>query len=265
MKKIFLSLVAVSMLAASCAQQSANLTEQSSKKDSAAFSVGVFIAEQCQRYGTNPDLGNIEKAVNDVYNSNSEKIQKMYSYVNAAEIAQQAFHGMDSTLNPQLIIAGVKASMDKATDLDIEGANQVIMSYIEEKAQKASEDFMVNIDKMEGIKKTDSGIRYIVEKQGEGQITDKDKVKVDYTLYGYDGKEIDSSVSRKEPLEVQLPSGVVPGFAEAIQLVGVGGKLKVWIPSELGYGAQGAGRDIAPNQILIFDIEVLEKLPADKK
>ena len=71
------------------------------------------------------------------------------------------------------------------------------------------------------------------------------------------GKEFDSSYSRGEPISFPL-NGVIPGWTEGMQLVGEGGMIELWIPSKLGYGARGAGRDIPPNATLHFVVELIK-------
>jgi len=80
-------------------------------------------------------------------------------------------------------------------------------------------------------------------------------VRVHYTGSLMDGKEFDSSL-KGEPVEFPLAS-VIPGWTEALQLMPVGSKFKIWLPAELAYGANGMGEDIKPFSTLIFDVELL--------
>ncbi len=94
--------------------------------------------------------------------------------------------------------------------------------------------------------------------QGDGPVpTAEDKVRVHYKGTLIDGKQFDSSYDRGEPAVFSLNGGVIKGFAEAIELMPVGSKYRVVIPSDLAYGEQGAGGDIGPNATLIFEIELL--------
>jgi len=138
----------------------------------------------------------------------------------------------------------------------------------EEKAAKAlekSKAFLAENAKKPGVKVLDSGVQYQVIREGSGTPpTLDDKVKVHYEGHTIDGKKFDSSYDRGEPATFAL-KGVVKGFSEALTHMKPGAKWKVYIPPELGYGKRGAGNVIGPNEVLIFDLELLEVLPPDKK
>lgn len=107
-------------------------------------------------------------------------------------------------------------------------------------------------------KRTDSGIYYVVEKEGKGESPQlSSTVKVHYHGTLLDGTVFDSSVDRGTPAEFQL-GGVVKGWQESVPLLKPGGKGKFFIPSGLAYGERGAGQSIPPNSVLAFDIELLE-------
>lgn len=110
----------------------------------------------------------------------------------------------------------------------------------------------------EGVKTTGSGLQYKVIKEGAGKTAGlNDTVTVKYRGTLTNGTEFDNS--EKHGGTVSFPvGGVVPGWTEALQLMKVGSKLQLAIPSELAYGEQGAGRDIGPNSVLLFDIELVE-------
>lgn len=105
-----------------------------------------------------------------------------------------------------------------------------------------------------------SGLKYVEEKEGAGKEAKVgDKVSVHYTGRLKNGKKFDSSRDRGQPFEFNLGAGmVIKGWDEGIQGMKVGGKRKLIIPPELGYGARGAGRVIPPNAELTFDVELLE-------
>jgi len=105
---------------------------------------------------------------------------------------------------------------------------------------------------------TDSGLEYQMLREGDGASpTMNDDVVVHYRGTLTDGSQFDASYDRGEPNTFPV-DGVIPGFGEALQLMSVGGHIRVTIPSELAYGEEGAGEVIGPNETLIFEIELLE-------
>ncbi len=145
------------------------------------------------------------------------------------------------------------------------GRQQAAQAKAAEKAKGESASYFEELKKNPAIKSTPSGLYYEVIAEGTGpKPKPTDTVKVHYTGKLVDGTKFDSSVDRGEPAEFPL-NGVIPGWTEGLQLVGVGGKLKLHIPSQLGYGEQGAGGMIPPNATLVFDVELLEiKAPEPK-
>lgn len=149
--------------------------------------------------------------------------------------------------------------------LDEQQANTCIMNYMQKaKAEKSSgnkkigEEFLAANKTKPGVITTASGLQYIVMKEGTGAkpgLTDKVKVHYHGTLI--DGRVFDSSVDRGQPIELTV-NGVIPGWTEALQLMSVGSKWKLFIPSNLAYGDQQAGPLIAPGSTLIFEVELLD-------
>jgi FKBP-type peptidyl-prolyl cis-trans isomerase len=106
---------------------------------------------------------------------------------------------------------------------------------------------------------TPSGLKYVDQVVGTGEVAVAGKtVSVHYTGWLENGKKFDSSVDRGQPFSFPLGGGrVIKGWDEGVQGMKVGGKRKLTIPSNLGYGPQGAGGVIPPNATLIFDVELL--------
>ncbi len=107
---------------------------------------------------------------------------------------------------------------------------------------------------------TDSGLKYEILQEGEGtEATSGKSVAVHYTGWLEDGTKFDSSVDRNSPFSFSLGAGmVIQGWDEGVNGMKIGEKRKLTIPSDLGYGASGAGGVIPPNATLIFDVELLE-------
>lgn len=115
-------------------------------------------------------------------------------------------------------------------------------------------------DKEKKIVKTDSGLQYQELKEGTGDAAKKgDTVEVHYTGWLKNGKKFDSSLDRGQPFSFKLGAGmVIKGWDEGVQGIKVGGKRKLMIPPELGYGKKGAGDAIPPDADLIFEVELLK-------
>ena len=114
--------------------------------------------------------------------------------------------------------------------------------------------------KEEKVITTKSGLKYVDQKVGDGkEAKSGDTVEVHYTGWLKDGKKFDSSLDRKEPFSFKLGAGkVIKGWDEGVAGMKVGGKRKLMIPPELGYGARGAGNVIPPNAELVFEVELLK-------
>jgi FKBP-type peptidyl-prolyl cis-trans isomerase FklB len=118
--------------------------------------------------------------------------------------------------------------------------------------------FLQKNKERKGVTTTESGLQYEVIKMGTGaKPTAQNTVKVHYVGTLLDGTEFDSSVARKEPATFPV-SGVIQGWTEALQLMPVGSKFKLWLPESIAYGAQGAGEKIKPFSTLVFEVELLE-------
>ena len=135
-------------------------------------------------------------------------------------------------------------------------AEERITKLNEESAQ-AGKKFLEENGKKEGVVTTASGLQYEVIKKADGaQPKSTDVVTVHYEGKLTDGSVFDSSIERGSPIDLPV-SGVIPGWVEGLQLMHVGEKYKLYIPSELAYGAQSPSPAIPANSVLVFDLELL--------
>ena len=171
-----------------------------------------------------------------------------------------------NNLQVEDFVKGLKDVLGGAEpEISYDEAKQVINDYFMnlqkerlELNKKAGEEFL-NINKGKaGVVTLPSGLQYQVLKQGEGaKPAASDKVKCHYHGTLINGTVFDSSVQRGEPAVFGV-SQVIPGWVEALQLMPVGSKWRLFIPSDLAYGEHGAGDAIAPNSALVFDVELLD-------
>ena len=161
---------------------------------------------------------------------------------------------------------GIQDVMEqKKPKMSYEEAQTVINDFFQslqaeggEKAQSEGKAFLEENSKRAEIVTLPSGLQYEIMTEGAGATPKAtDTVKVHYHGTLIDGKVFDSSVNRGEPATFGVTQ-VISGWVEALQLMPVGSKWKLFIPSELAYGAQGAGQAIAPHSTLIFEVELLE-------
>ncbi|WP_207513448.1 FKBP-type peptidyl-prolyl cis-trans isomerase [Longitalea luteola] len=169
-----------------------------------------------------------------------------------------------SNINNQLVVKALAdAKVDKAL-LNETQVNNCIVNYMQkarsDKAlpnKKAGEAFLVENKKKPGVIALPSGLQYQVVKEGTGpKPTIEDQVKVHYHGTLIDGSVFDSSIERGQPITLGLKN-VIPGWTEALQLMPVGSKWKLFIPSDLAYGDNPAGA-IKEGSTLIFDVELIE-------
>ena len=201
--------------------------------------------------------------------SNADSI----SYSIGMNIAQSLKQQGMNNVNTAALASALEATLkEKPTVLSPEMANQVLGLYMQKQyEQRAAESKKVSdVNKKEGeafltenktkpgIVTTASGLQYQIVKEGTGaKPTPNDKVKVHYTGRLISGQVFDSSVERGQPAEFGVTQ-VIAGWTEALQLMPVGSKWKLFIPSALAYGDRGAGADIGPGATLIFDVELLD-------
>lgn len=173
--------------------------------------------------------------------------------------------GLDKLSSKDLGEAMDAVMNNQMTKISKEDATQIYSKAMSELAAKQGagvreegEKFLAENKKRPGVITTNSGLQYEVIKMGDGaKPTISSKVKTHYHGTLTNGKVFDSSVERGEPLSIPV-NGVIAGWTEALQLMPVGSKWKLYIPYNLAYGERGAGADIKPYSALIFEVELLE-------
>ncbi|GAB7256670.1 FKBP-type peptidyl-prolyl cis-trans isomerase [uncultured Polaribacter sp.] len=235
-----LAAVAITVSMFSCGNQVKEVSSLKTELDSVSYAVGLSMSGQ---------------------------LKSNFSEVDKDLLAQGIRNGLDST---NLLIEN--KDIQKVLSTYFQKKQQEQMKEMQEKAEKealakfgenkkAGEEFLAENKNKDGVKTTESGIQYIVLKEGKGEkpAGPNSRVKVHYHGTNLDGKVFDSSVDRGTPAEFGLDQ-VIKGWTEGVQLMKEGAKYKFFIPQELAYGVQQRGENIKPFSTLIFEIELLEVL-----
>jgi len=181
--------------------------------------------------------------------------------------------GIDMDYN--IILQGIRDQLDTTrqalmNDSEFMVAMQELMVEVQRvrslKNLSAQKEFLEKHKTEDDVVSTASGLQYIFLAEGSGPVAkDGDTVSVHYTGTLVDGMKFDSSVDKNQPLVTVLSEGqLIQGWIEMLRLMKKGSKVKVWIPSNLGYGEAGKPPFIAGNSLLIFDMELLDIKPAKK-
>jgi FKBP-type peptidyl-prolyl cis-trans isomerase FklB len=220
MKKVNLLIVSIALILSSC--NNANYKTPETEMEKVSYSLGVNVATGVKAQGIESlDINAISKAINDVFEGNDLDISEEESM----QVLQEYFG---------------KIAAEKQAK-----SSEVGIAFLAENAAK------------EGVTTTESGLQYEILSSGDGAKPNAtDQVTVHYHGMLTDGTVFDSSVDRGEPATFPV-NGVIPGWVEALQLMSVGDKWKLTIPSELAYGDRGAGGLIGPGATLVFEVELL--------
>ena len=191
--------------------------------DSLSYSVGVMLAQTLKQQGLQEvDAAGVASGIKDALAGNDLQID----FHEANALLKKHFEGVHKQQKNQNMAEGKK--------------------FLEENSHR------------EGVVSLPSGLQYEVLKAGSGPSPSAtDKVTVHYQGSLINGKVFDSSIERNEPATFPV-NGVIKGWVEALQLMNVGSKWKLFIPSDLAYGDRGAGADIGPYATLIFEVELLK-------
>lgn len=179
---------------------------------------------------------------------------------------------INTSVNLKNVIAAINDAMSGKAKMTEEDAfnflNEYFMVRIPERMKKIGDDYLANLEKENrNIQKTESGLMYEIIEAGDQEMKptkNEDKVKVIYEGRLMDGKVFDSSIERGDTTEFAL-NRVIRGWGEGMKLIGKGGKIKLYIPSDLGYGQRGMPPAIQGNEPLIFDVTLVDVIPAPEE
>ncbi|HNQ36930.1 MAG: FKBP-type peptidyl-prolyl cis-trans isomerase [Prolixibacteraceae bacterium] len=230
-KSFLLFVAVVSFVATSCQNGGAGKVSLKTDVDSTSYALGILIAQQNKQ------------SLETVPGGDQINIDLL------AEAFRQVLKGDSTLFTPA-------------------ESNEMVSNFFQKMGEKVAQEnleagnaFLEKNKSREGVTTTASGLQYEVITEGTGpKPTAEDMVKVHYHGTLIDGKVFDSSVDRGEPAEFPV-GGVIQGWVEALQLMPVGSKWKIYLPASLAYGERGAGGDIEPNSALVFEVELLEILP----
>ena len=222
----------------SCNTQTVTKKELKSEVDTVSYALGLNMATQLK--------GNFDEMDKDLF------IQGFRNGVDSTSmlLKKEELNGILSAFfNKKKMADQAKAKEEALKKVEVEFAD----------VKKAGEDFLAANKVKEGVKTTESGLQYVVLKEGTGEKpVATSKVKVHYHGTSIDGKVFDSSVDRGTPSEFMV-NAVVKGWTEGLQLMNVGSKYKLFVPQEIAYGGfPRKNGPIKPLEMLIFELELLE-------
>lgn len=233
----------ISMIAASVALTACNDDKKEPAKEAGSAKTGLETTIQKVSYGI---------GLNIATNFKKQNISLDMTAFNKG--MEDGSSGKEPALNQEAIMTAMQEFQKEMME-----KQQAEQAKVSETNKADATKFLAENAKKEGVITTASGLQYKVITKGTGdkKPTAEDTVVVHYKGTLLNGEEFDSSYSRNEP--ATFPVGnVIPGWTEALQLMSVGDKLELYIPSELAYGEGGAGEKIGPNAALKFEVELLE-------
>lgn len=199
------------------------------------------------------------------YKTNEELVSYGIGRQMGDQLASNPFDGVSAAAVAQGVMDALNGVDMPYSNEQMQAAFEAINAQMQAKeAEKsktlaaAGEAFLAENAKKAGVTVTASGLQYEVITQGTGAVpTATSKVKTHYHGTLIDGTVFDSSVNRGQPIDFPV-NGVIAGWTEALQLMPVGSKYRLYIPYNLAYGERGAGASIKPYSALIFDVELID-------
>lgn len=226
MKALLIALVGIALVA--CQTSADDKTVLKNEKDKISYSIGINIGNNFKNQSIDVDVDALVKGIKDAISGNKTLLSE--------KEVQETLTAFQNDMRTK------QAERAKA---------------MAEKNKKEGETFLTENKKKEGIKTTANGLQYKIIKEGSGKKPKStDTVTVHYRGTTIDGTEFDSSYKRGEPTSFPV-NEVIPGWTEALQLMPVGSKWQLFIPSNLAYGERGAGPQIGPNATLLFEVELI--------
>ncbi|HAG49807.1 MAG: hypothetical protein A2X87_01960 [Deltaproteobacteria bacterium GWC2_42_51] len=226
MKALLIALVGIALVA--CQTSADDKTVLKNEKDKISYSIGINIGTNFKNQSIDVDVDALVKGIKDAISGNKTLLSE--------KEVQETLTAFQNDMRTK------QAERAKA---------------MAEKNKKEGETFLTENKKKEGIKTAANGLQYKIIKEGSGKKPKStDTVTVHYRGTTIDGTEFDSSYKRGEPTSFPV-NEVIPGWTEALQLMPVGSKWQLFIPSNLAYGERGAGPQIGPNATLLFEVELI--------
>jgi FKBP-type peptidyl-prolyl cis-trans isomerase FklB len=193
-------------------------------------------------------------------------------------LAQSGF--VESDFNFEQFIKGIRDALAKRepalSEQELETVSTALNSKMKDRAEEnmkqrvkdgeanaaKAQAFLQDNQKKDGVQTTKSGLQYVIIKKGQGKTPGQASVvRVHYEGKLMSGKVFDSSVKRNMPFDTPVSGNIIEGWTEALQRMAVGDKWQIFIPPKLGYGMGGSpGGEIGPNELLIFELELLDIL-----
>jgi FKBP-type peptidyl-prolyl cis-trans isomerase len=242
-KLILLVLISISMISA-CGQQSGgnnivikkNPPPPKTWDDSVSYYIGSLVGESLAADSININYNYYIKAIEDKRNGGEPLI------------SEEAIRGIGMKF--QQIMNANQAQKEQAEQERLQKDGKVNL----EKSKK----FLESNKNKPGVKTTASGMQYKVLKKGTGKKpVDDDLISFHLRAYDMDGNKFDDSYERGKPVQLPIQAGLLPGWFEALKMMEVGSKWKIWLPPELAFGERGLPGQIPPQYVTIFEIELL--------